>query len=199
MSARVTKDFVFQSGLYYEKVFLINTYHIRLYMDVKIEDIAIQNIALDRIKHLFSNQLDNCIFVHETNKTVIENYNKAGLKVCTLPEEPYDQIISLVLLKKINSITDNKLFVNQIKISSMISDDVSFYVSHEDYVEFWDRPIAWWTNPSPCITDWTKKLNKKDKIVELKKDSSDWVDLGLSWKQKDSTTNNEIVFLNLDK
>jgi hypothetical protein len=199
MSARVTKDFAFHAGLYYEKVFLINTYHVRLYMDVKVEDIIIQNIALDRIKHLFSSELDNCIFVHETNKTVIDNYNKAGLKVCTLPEEPYDQIISLVLLKKINSITDNKLFVNQIKISSMISDDVAFYVSHEDHVEFWDRPAAWWTNPSPCITDWVKKLTKKDKIVELKKDSNAWTDLGLSWKQKDSTTNNEIVFLNLDK
>lgn len=199
MSARVTKDFAFHAGLYYEKVFLINTYHVRLYMDVKVEDIIIQNIALDRIKHLFHSELDNCIFVHETNKTVIDNYNKAGLKVCTLPEEPYDQIISLVLLKKINSITDNKLFVNQIKISSMISDDVAFYVSHEDHVEFWDRQSAWWTNPSPCITDWVKKLTKKDKIVELKKDSNAWTDLGLSWKQKDSTTNNEIVFLNLDK
>ena len=67
MSARVTKDFAFHAGLNYEKVFLINTYHVRLYMDVKVEDIIIQNIALDRIKHLFSSELDNCIFVHETN------------------------------------------------------------------------------------------------------------------------------------
>ena len=105
MSARVSKDFAFQAGLYYENKFLINTYNIRLYMEVTVEDISIQNIALDRIKHLFINGLDNCIFVHETNKTVIENYIKAGLKVCTLPEEPYDQIIALVLLKKINTIT----------------------------------------------------------------------------------------------
>jgi hypothetical protein len=199
MSARVSKDFAFQAGLYYENKFLINTYNIRLYMEVTVEDISIQNIALDRIKHLFINGLDNCIFVHETNKTVIENYIKAGLRVCTLPEEPYDQIIALVLLKKINTITDSKLYVTQIKISSLISDDVEFYVTHDEHVDFWNRNVSWWNNSGPCITDWAKKLNKKDKIVELKKDTNDWIDLGLAWKQKDSSTDNEIVFLNLDK
>jgi hypothetical protein len=194
MSARVTKDFAFHAGLYYEKVFLINTYHVRLYMDVKVEDIIIQNIALDRIKHLFSSELDNCIFVHETNKIVIDNYNKAGLKVCTLPEEPYDQIITLLLLIKLNSITEGRLVITDMTLGSRISDDVKFICD----IESPRGPLeasGWWTDSGTSIADPIKKSVKKDKIVKLfKTPSTDWAEYNLVWKEKDQIANCEIVF-----
>ena len=34
---------------------------------------------------------------------------EAELKVCTLPEEPYDQIVGIMLMQKLNAIADGRL------------------------------------------------------------------------------------------
>ena len=49
-------------------------------------------------------------------------------------------------------------------------------------------------------SDVYKKINKKEKIVELKKENSDWNSIGLGWKSLDAEKNgNEIVFTSQDK
>lgn len=198
MNARISRDFMFQAAIHYEEQFIINSYSLTLFMDVTTEDILEQNVALDRIKYLLGNCIDNSVLVALHDKSAIENYIKAGIKICTLPDDPYDQVVAAVLLRKINNITDGKLFVTQIKIKSMICDDVEFYIDHDDQIDFLLEQNSWWNNNNTSVSDWARKVNKKDKVVELKKDSHDWAELNLSWKQKDNR-GSEIVFMNLDK
>lgn len=196
MSARISKSFDLQAAIHYEENFVINTYEIELYMDVTTDNIHEQNIAMDRIKYLFDVCLDSCVFVDTKNSKIIDLYGKAGLVICPLPDEPYDQIIAAILICKINAITENALYVTEIKIKSRICDGVVFYVSHNEETGFENLQGVWWTENNPNITTNIKK-SKKEKVVNLKKESIDWNILGLGWKEE--TKKGEVVFIPVEK
>lgn len=200
MNARISREFAFQAAIHYDNSFLLNTYLLDVMMDVTTEDIREQNIALERIKYLLEVQFENCVFIDHKETKSLDLYAKAGIKVCLLPEEPYDQVIALILLNKFNAVTESKLFVNEIRIRSKICDDVSFYVSVDDSIEFSEQNNAWWNENSPSICGSVKK-SKKEKIVELKKEPIDWASIGLSWKDPTEKLKDkgEIVFIPVDK
>lgn len=197
MNTKISKKFYFQSGVHYSGTFIINNYDIELFMDVNTDDMREQNIAMDRINYLFSLCLDNCVFVTEEDTDAIKLYSKAGMAVCPLPEEPFDQIVGAVLLSKFNIITEGKLIVTDVKISSKICDDVIFYISYEEDFGLLVDKSKWWNENQPNISTTNNKKNAKEKIVDLKKDSVDWNTLGLGWKEE--TKKGEIVFIPISK
>lgn len=194
MTTRIERDFSFQAGVYFQEEFLMNVYTISLYMDVETESIREQNIAMERIKYFLNDCLENSIFVQDTEHKIIEKYNSCGFKVCTVPEEPYDQIITILLLTKLNSITEGRLVITDITLGSRISDQVKF--SYD--IESPRGPLevaGWWTDNGTSISDPVKKSVRKDKIVKLfKTQSTDWAEYNLIWKEKDPKIKSEIVF-----
>lgn len=198
MNARISREFSFQAAIHHDDSFMLNTYHLELMMDVTTDNIREQNIALERIKFLIDMCLDSCVFVDYKEIKAIEAYTKAGIRVCTLPDEPYDQIIASVLMSKFNTITERHLYITEIVIKSKICDDVSFYISDEEDAEFKNIPDVWWTENNPNITSVPKKV-KKDKVVQLKKDLGDWNSIHLGWKEPIQTDKGEIVFIPVEK
>lgn len=199
MYARIEREFEFQAGIHFENNFIINSYNILLQMGVTTENLHEQNIAFERIKYLIEYHLENSLFIDYREKAAIDLYSKAGIKICVLPDEPFDQIVAAVLLSKFNTITEKKLFVMEMRILSKISDGVSFYLSHDEVDNFTTTEDVWYTENSARINE-HKKINKKEKIVELKKENSDWNSIGLGWKSLDAEKNgNEIVFTSQDK
>ena len=163
-------------------------------MEVETESIREQNVAMERIKHFLNECLENGIFVQDTEHKVIEKYNSCGFKVCTVPEEPYDQIITLLLLIKLNSITEGRLIITDITLGSRVSDEVKFICDIESPRGPLESP-GWWTDSGTSISDPIKKSVRKDKIVKLfKTPTTDWVEYNLIWKEKGHTANCEIVF-----
>jgi len=163
-------------------------------MEVETESIREQNVAMERIKYFLNECLENGIFVQDTEHKVIEKYNSCGFKVCTVPEEPYDQIITLLLLIKLNSITEGRLVITDMTLGSRISDDVRFICDIESPRGPLESP-GWRSDIGTSISDPIKKSVKKDKIVKLfKTPSTDWAEYNLVWKEKDQTANCEIVF-----
>ena len=183
MSARVSREFKIDAAIHYDSSFIINSYLIVLDMDVITEDIREQNISLERIKFILEGCIDNCIMIHDTELVAINAYASAGIRVCTVAE--------------------GKLSITEVTINSKICDGVSFHISREEDSDFRSTQGVWWTDNSPSICDVPKKSNKKDKIVQLRKDVPDWIDLGLGWKEPESHIDpkfgTEIVFMNLDK
>lgn len=199
MNTRISRDFEFLASIHHENAFIVNSYNLTLSLDVTTENIDYQNIAMDRIKYLFDVCLDSCVFVDIKDTKAIDNYSKANMKVCPLPDEPYDQIIAAVLISKINTITENHLFLNEVAIISKICDDVCFYVSYDEEADFQNLKDVWWAENSPSI-NMIKKL-KKEKVVQLHKDPKDWNSVGLGWEEPKfcKTDKGEIVFIPVDK
>jgi hypothetical protein len=191
LTTRIEREFSFQAGVYFKEEFLMNLYTITLYMEVETESIREQNVAMERIKYFLNECLENSIFVQSNEHKVIEKYNSCGFKVCTVPEEPYDQIISLLLLVKLNSITEGRLVITDMTLGSRISDDVRFICDIESPLGPLEQQ-GWWTDNGTSISDPVKKSVKKDKIVKLFK--TDWAEYNLVWKEKDNLSNCEIAF-----
>jgi hypothetical protein len=103
------------------------------------------------------------------------------MKVCTIPEEPYDQIIGLILMNKCNAIMENKIVMTDIVFGSKLSNLIKFELAAETaQAEF--NGNHWWNLPTLCTE--TKKT-KKDKIVNLHDHKSDdWAELELTWSKE---------------
>jgi hypothetical protein len=190
LGTRISRDFDFLAAVYFEGNFLINNYSVSLTFTVDTDSIHEQNIAMDRIKFFVNQQLENCVFVQDTEAKIIEKYQNADLKICCLPEEPYDQIITVLLLYKINAICEGRLIATDIQLNSMLSDDVGFLYDIDDLTNQHPYKNGWWTDSSTTIT--SNVSGKKEKIVKLVK-KTDWANLGLDWKEKENC--NEIFFM----
>lgn len=198
MSTRIERTFEFCAGVYFKNAFYMNQYVVSLCMQVEAESIREQNVAMERIKLLLSDYLDSSIFIQNTEKKAIDKFKDSGIKIATLPDEPYDQIIAIALLTKINSICEGRLTAEEIVLGSRLSDGVRFVFDMTEPIGPFEK-TGWWNNPNTSIND-LSKINKKEKIVKLvKSNDTDWNDLDLSWQAKvplSIADKTEIIFTN---
>lgn len=196
MAARIQKSFDILMGVYFNGKFHMNIYEIDLYCNVETESIREQNIALERIKFFLNHCIESAILVEESKSNVIQDYINAGLKVCTLPEEPYDQIIGIMLMTKLNAIAEGRLLVCDISISSRLSDGVSCcHDISENIGPFYEN--GWWNESNTKINN--NKHSKGKKVVKLSKPTIEWEEVYLDWgttePKLDEFNASEVVFV----
>lgn len=192
MAARIKRDFHFFANIYLENQFKIDFLTITVYMDVLSNNSDVQHIAFERLKYLYLSCLDNCLIVNENEKKIIETFTNLGIKVCTLPTDPYDQAIAITLLHKMTAICENKLVATNLIFKSHLSEGIEYLVDiEESYGNFDVKTNNWWHENGPNVSN--KKPNKKEKIVQLQKNGTDWADIGLGWK-KITKPENQIIF-----
>ena len=51
--------------------------------------------------------------INSENTSEIKKYKNAGIRVCVLPDEPFDQIISMALLQKFNAICEGRIKITE--------------------------------------------------------------------------------------
>lgn len=182
MTTRIEKNWHYNAGVYFSDKLLMNNYNLTLSMIVETDHVREQNIAMERLHYFISEVVDSCVFF-DINDKKIQDYKNLNIKVCSLPEEPYDQIIGMVLLIKFNNILENKMIVTDLFIESKLGDNVKFHVVQE-IAEAMFNGNNWWNNGSANLLCTTKENGKKTKIVKLFDD--DWINLGLAWKDTKS-------------
>lgn len=179
-NTRIEKDFYFHAALHFENSFYINVYDITISFLVESDSPYEQTIAMERVTHFINDELKNCIFVYATDDRAIERYLTAGLRVCELPEEPYDQIISMVLLQKVNAITEGRLHATDMTLSSVMSDGVRYNMVYEIAEHALDGDF-WWNSSDNSLN----REDAQDNVVQLFKQDV-WDELGLAWREKAS-------------
>jgi len=199
MTVRIQREFSFNAGLFFENEFYMNTYQIAASFNVEAKSIIEQNIALQRAKWFFGETIDSAIFVKDTDLEKIEKLNDIGLKTCPLPEEPYDQIIGIIIFTKLSAILEDKLVLTDIQLSSDMCDGVSYLHSMEENV----GPFSlrgWWNENSPNISTPIKPIKGK-KVVKLNKKANTWeeLSLGFSVVEKPQVNNSEVLFASFPK
>ena len=127
------------------------------------------NVFLDYI-------IEDSVIVCADKTETIQKYIDAGLKVCTSPEEPFDQIVAMMVLLKLNSIMEGNLFVTDIEFTSAIGNGITFELQHEMASAM--TPIkGWWTRNDMSICDLPKE---KSNVVEMRNPMS-WDSVNLSF------------------
>lgn len=195
MTARIHKSFNLLTGLHFNNKYYVNNYEFDLTFNVEADSISEQNIAMERIHYYLYECLKHCVFINKSDEKMIERYTDIGMNVCTLPEEPYDQIIGIMLLSKLNAITEGRLVATDITISSDMSDGVSCLHSIEETFGPFNEK-NWWNDSTQRISDHTKK----SKIVKLSKLKNEWQEVYLSWTEEKTVKDSaEIIFTSFDK
>jgi len=185
MITRIERDLFFVAGVHFNGTYMINSYDITLSMLVETDNSREQNVANERIDYFIKTILTNAVFVNQEQSCAIAKYVDAGMEVCTLPEEPYDQVVAMAILLKLNAILEGRMKITDITICSMLSEGIRYPIVSE-IAENADIMLGdrWWHKGNVCIRDEsTDLLDSSTNIVKLF-DDSDWTPIGLTWKEK---------------
>lgn len=176
MNAEIEKDFTFLTSIHFENKFQVNLYEMKAYMQILTENAIEQNVAIERLDYFLGDYIDSAVLIKETEEEAINTYRAAGLKICTTPEEPYDQIVGMILINKCNAIMEGRIVMTDITFGSKLSNLIKFNIEHEiAAAEFAGK--HWYNKHTLSLHNKTKK----DKIVNLF-EQNDWKDVGLTWK-----------------
>lgn len=177
---RIEKDFYFHAGLHFENSFYINTYDITISLLVETESAYEQSIAMDRAIYFIDNVLKDSILVSGDDHLAIKKYQNAGLRICELPNEPYDQIVGMIVLQKLNAIMENKLKITDLVIASVMSEGVRYSLVSEVSENVLSGNY-WWNKADTNLCN--TNAAQPDNVVKLF-GSDEWAELGLAWKEK---------------
>jgi hypothetical protein len=197
MNVRLKYDMGFTAGVYHNNRLTMNNYSLRLWMTTNCENSLDQNTSFERIKYFIYSQIDSTIFVNKNLEEQYGQFAQAGLNLTTMPGDPVDQLIGIMLYYKLNAITEDRMIIVETELGSALGDNMTYIHSDFENTLGYEQP-AWWTTPDLIHSDVV--LEESEKIVAMSPAAA-WRDLELAW-QDDSTTDstgNVVVFADFKK
>ena len=200
MNVRLQYDLEFLAGVYYDDCLQLNSYEVSMNLLTKTKDSASTNIAMERLKAFVHGVLESTVFINQANMERAEFMQMIGINVTTLPEEPVDQIIGMMLYYKLNAIMEGRMTVRSLDISSTLGDSVWYQHDDEDPPGPFTQD-GWWHDCT--VKHNTVDFAEADENV-LKVEPNAWVDYGLLWPNEQplnttTTAGNTVVFGNFPK
>jgi hypothetical protein len=179
MNVRLKHNMSFTAGVYYGGEMRMNHYTLNLHMTTNSTDAVSHNVAFERIKYFVYNQLDSTIFINLEHDDKCQQFMTAGITVTTMPGEPVDQLIGLMLYYKLNAIMEDRIVVDETEISSMLGENMIYLHDNNEHT---DIPVVpdWWTSAEPTHSDYVTLT--ADKILTMRTGSA-WRELDLAWPE----------------
>lgn len=197
MNVRLEYTMSFTAGVYWDGQMLMNRYNIKLYMVTNSSDATTQNTAYERLKYFVYSEMANTIFVNQLHQDQCRLLIAAGLKITTLPSEPVDQLIGIMLYSKLNAIMEDHIIVNEVEISSELGEHMSYLHAADENLGPFAVP-GWWHDADLIHCD--SGFIDSDKIVAMHRAGA-WRELDLAWPEQshDTDNNNTVVFANFNQ
>lgn len=197
MNVRLQYDLEFVAGIYYDNQLQLNTYSVVMNLVTKTKDPVSINIAMERLKWFVYGELANTVFFGPRCMDQAELFYSIGVNVTTLPEEPVDQIIGMMLYNKLNAIMEDRMAVVSLDISSTLGDGVWYQHDEEDMQGPFAPTNGWW-NLSSLQHETIELEDVPNNVVKVI--STGWRELELDWPEETTTTTgNTVVFANFAK
>jgi predicted Fe-Mo cluster-binding NifX family protein len=192
MNVRLKHDVHFTAGIYYNGRVHMNNYSVRLWLMTNSHTATDHNTAFERIKYFVFNELDSTVFINSDHAGMCQRLSTAGFKITTLPGEPVDQLVGIVLHSKLNAITEDRMIVVETEISSAMGENVTYLHSDEERSD--DISLPDWC-ASADLTHSDPILIDGEKVVSIASSTS-WRELDLSWSDDSETpaNDNTVVF-----
>jgi hypothetical protein len=191
MNVRIICPLSFIAGIYYNGELQMNSYTVKLFILTNSSDGTINNIALDRIKYFVYREMDSTIFINNKEEDQCRLYLDANIKITTIPEEPIDQLVGIMLFNKLTAIVEDKLIIDEIEISSGLGDGIVYIHSQEENVDDLVIP-EWWSTSDLAHCD--AAFLDDDEYITLA-NMTIWRDLELQWPDEaEPEVGNTVVF-----
>ena len=193
MNVRIAQLLSFHAGSWYDGALEMNQYTIKLWMITQSPDPEQQNIAFRRMKLFIHTQLDSTIFIDQDDPNA-ELFAQAGLNITTMPGDPADQLIGIMLFHKLNAIMEDRIAVVEVEISA--GDAVVYLHGENETNEDLLQP-HWWHSASLVHSDIS---TDPDKVVSMHP-IANWREFDLAWPDEapavDSVTGNVVSFADI--
>lgn len=134
MNVRLQISLEFPAGIYFDDQLRINRYSASVQLCTATGDHEQVNIAMERVKMFVYSELADTVFVNQEDGDRAQVMELLGINVTTLPEEPIDQIVGLMLYSKLNAVMEGRMIVEQLNLSSLLGDEVVYLHDMEDAV-----------------------------------------------------------------
>lgn len=171
---------------------MCNQYEISLQLLTGTHNKKQINIAMERLKVFVLSELSNTVFVSEAHRPQAEMLAMMGANVTTLPEEPVDQIIGIMLYCKLNAVMEGRMKITQLDISSALGDSVWYKHSEDDALGPFVND-GWWFNSSTKHSDLEDSATDGN-VVHVGR--SAWLDYDLGWSDSDEKLTSAVVYAN---
>ena len=196
MNVRLQYDLEFLAGIYYDDSLQMNSYSVNLNLLTKTRDAASTNVAMERLKAFVYEELASTVFINQNNMERAEFLQIVGANVTTLPEEPVDQIIGMMLYYKLNAIMEDRMIVTSLDISSSLGDGV--WYQHDEDDSAGPFVIKGWWHDASTQHETIEREEIADNVVKVI--STGWYELGLDWPEQTApATANTVVYANFPK
>ena len=180
MNVKLQYDLEFLAGIYYNDQLQFNSYSVSVGLLTQTTDTASSNIALERVKAFVYSELADTVFFGPKDREKADLYQMLGTNVTTLPDEPIDQIIGIMLYCKLNAVMENRMIVTRLDISSALGDSVWYTHDDEDNLGPFAVENAWWHNSTTQhVDDAETTPNNIVKVI-----TSAWNEYGLTWPEE---------------
>jgi hypothetical protein len=189
MNVRLEYVTEFLAGVVYNGMYTINHYLLTFNLVTNTVDPTEQNVAFDRARHWISQIINNSVLIDADDKA-ISVYQQTGQRVIAIPGGPLDQLVLILLFKKLNAITEGRMIVTDAKLSSSMGDNVVYLLSDDEDMSVFAHD-GWWSLPSMQYYTPSKK-----KVLAFTP-TQNWESVDLGWEETQDTNdthNASVVF-----
>lgn len=195
MNVRLRYNITFPAAAWFEGELMMTNYTLALHFLTQTLDPQDQNIALDRIKFFLLNELHSTIFINQADTERAEAFDDVGLNVTTLPEEPVDQVVSIMLYYKLNAIMEGRMKITELVMSSDAGDGIEYFHNENEHTDLFPEE-GWWHEPTLCHNMFESDDEESENVVSLGT-NTEWEDQDLGWAHAEVTTDlGQVVFAN---
>lgn len=195
MNVRLRYNITFPAGAWFDGELMMTNYTLALNLLTLTMDPQDQNIALERIKYFLLNELHSTIFINQTEDERAEIFTDIGLNVTTLPEEPVDQVVGIMLFYKLNAIMEGRMKITELVMSSEAGDCVEYFHSENEHTDLFPSQ-GWWHEPTLKHSNVVLEDDDTENVIELRSEDQ-WKEQELSWAQEEVTQDlGQVVFAN---
>lgn len=198
MNVRLRFNITFPAAAWFDGELMMTNYTLALNLLTLTMDPQDQNIAMDRIKYFLLNELHSTIFINQTDVERAEVFTDVGLNVTTLPEEPVDQVVGIMLYYKLNAIMEGRMKITELVFSSEAGDSIEYFHSEHEHTDLFPE-TGWWHEPNLCHSNVEiDDEEDSENVVDLNVDD-DWREQDLGWAQAEVTQDiGQVVFANFN-
>jgi hypothetical protein len=189
MNVQLKHQVNFTAGIWYNNLLQMNNYSAQIHMRTTTMEPTNHNTAFERLKYFVYYGLDSSIILDQQLTDPSAQFVSAGLKITTMPGDPVDQLVGIMLYYKLNAIMEERIVVTQVEINSNLGDNIT-YIHNEHEAHVGIIPPEWWT--APDLTQCTTKLVQQDKVVTMSRTQT-WRELDLSWPDNNITEPGNVV------
>lgn len=156
----------------------INTYEVKLCMTIHTEQISEYNVAYERVKHWINVVMQDSVLGTGTSRRAT-TWKDSGMKFLDFPVFPADQVIGLMLMRKLTAITEGRIMIRRVSVTSPADDFVTYHCDHSDDLHWFDTP-GWWSDSKPTHNTSGARGKNSGKVISILR-SQDWKDHDLDW------------------